>query len=66
MYTFRRDPIYASSGTPGTTTDYNSLTNKPSINSHVLQGSMTLEQLGIQPTMSPITSEQIKDLSKEE
>ena len=34
-------------GDPGTSGDYASLTNKPSINGHTLSGSMTLSELGI-------------------
>lgn len=41
------NPFWGSSPTPGGTTDYNDLENKPSINGVTLEGDLSLEDLGI-------------------
>lgn len=46
-------------GGEGGTTDYNELSNKPSIEGNVLIGDKTLEQLGITPETLGITPEEI-------
>lgn len=50
----------------GGTADYDQLYNKPIINNRMLQGSMTLEYLGIQPAgnypNSPLTDEDLEIL----
>ncbi len=43
----------------GGTGDYNDLTNKPSIEGHVLVGNQTLEQLGITAQALDITAESL-------
>ena len=52
--------LYTSpTGGTGGTNDYTELENKPSINNVTLQGSLTLEQLGIQPTGDYVTNAEL-------
>lgn len=46
-------------GQAGGTSDYNELSNKPSINGTTLKGNMSLEKLGIQPTGDYATRDEI-------
>ena len=52
--------LYTSpTGGTGGMDDYTELENKPSINNVTLQGSLTLEQLGIQPSGDYVTNEEL-------
>lgn len=51
---------------PSSSTDYNDLTNKPTINGVELEGDISLEMLGIQPAgdyaSEPLTPEDVDEL----
>lgn len=52
------------------TTDYNQLTNKPSIEGVVLEGDLTLDDIGAQPIgnypNSPLSDEDLENLIRDE